>query len=803
MIIQYLGEHLSFGKAGQLAVIISFVAALAAAVAYFLAAKGEVEDLSWKRFARGAFALHAAAVLSIFGILFYVIYNHYFEYYYVWHHSSLALPMHYILACFWEGQEGSFLLWIFWHVVLSFIIIRKAGTWEAPVMTTVSMVQVFLSSMLLGIVVLNYKIGSDPFILLREHPDMAKLPFIKMPDYLSRIADGRGLNPLLQNYWMVIHPPTLFLGFASTLIPFAFAIAGLWKKKYTEWLKPAMPWTFFGVMILGTGILMGGAWAYESLSFGGFWAWDPVENASLVPWLTFVGAAHVMLIQKHGGQTILSSFLLTVTTFLLVLYSTFLTRSGILGNSSVHAFTDLGMSGQLLIYMAFFSVLAIVLLIVNWKKIPTSEQEEHLSAREFWMFIGMLVLLISCLQITFETSKPVYNKVFGTNLAPPANMVDHYNKWQLPIAVVIALLVAITQFFKYKQTNVSEMLKKLIPSVIAATALTVLMAYVVSLTNPYHIALLWSSLWAVCANIDFMFRVLKGRVKFAGASIAHTGFALILAGSLISNGKRQIISHNTSSMDLGKELSNAENVMLTKGDTIPMGEFYLSYKGFKKVGVDVNYEIEYFKMSEAGKLTHQFTLSPILQLNKQMGNAAEPATKHFWNRDVFTHITYVNTDEINDNDNPNLYKDPVMKTIKVGDTLVTSNSLVIVRALNKDVDKTKLQLEPTDLAVAAEIDVYDINKKKFHAAPVFVIRGNTIFPIEADITDLGLKFAFTKINPDNGKIDLAIAEKKSNSRPFIVMKAMIFPYINLVWIGAIIMIIGTLVAVRKRIGELK
>jgi cytochrome c-type biogenesis protein CcmF len=119
---------------------------------------------------------------------------------------------------------------------------------------------------------------------------------------------------------MVIHPPVLFLGFASTLIPFAMAMGGLMTRNVNDWTRYATPWSFFGIMILGTGILMGAAWAYEALSFGGFWAWDPVENASLVPWLTFVGAAHVMMIHKKNGSTLLSSFLLTTATFILVLY---------------------------------------------------------------------------------------------------------------------------------------------------------------------------------------------------------------------------------------------------------------------------------------------------------------------------------------------------------------------------------------------------------------------------------------------------------------------------------------------------
>ena len=142
-------------------------------------------------------------------------------------------------------------------------------------MTIFALVQVFLASMLLGIYLFDFKIGSNPFLLLREHAEFSNLPFIQNANYLAKL-NGRGLNPLLMNYWMTIHPPTLFLGFASTLIPFSFSIAALWNKQYTKWQVVALPWTYFGILILGVGVLMGGAWAYEALSFGGFWAWDPV-----------------------------------------------------------------------------------------------------------------------------------------------------------------------------------------------------------------------------------------------------------------------------------------------------------------------------------------------------------------------------------------------------------------------------------------------------------------------------------------------------------------------------------------------
>lgn len=805
MDIQYVGEHLSYGKLGNSFIVLSFTAALLSAISFLISVICKKEDKStWLKIARSSFALHAISVFSIIGIMFYLIHGHYFEYYYVWQHSSTILPVKYMWACFWEGQEGSFLLWTFWHVILASIIIKKGSEWESPVMVTVMLIQVFLASMILGLNFYGIKIGSNPFILLRNHPDFANLPFIHLPEYLSKIKDGRGLNPLLQNYWMVIHPPTLFLGFASTAIPFAFAMAGLMVGKVREWVRPALPWAFFSVMILGTGVLMGGAWAYEALSFGGFWAWDPVENASLVPWLTLVGAAHVMLINKKNGSSLLSSFILSTLTFLLVLYSTFLTRSGILGNTSVHAFTDLGMSGQLLLYMVFFIFMATALLIYNRKKINPLQEEEKIQSREFWMFMGMLVLVISAVQITITTSIPVINKIFGSKMAPPANAIDFYNSWQIPLAVIISLLIAIGQFFKWRDSNMKDVAKKLSISFVLAIVLTAIIEYSFRFERYQYIMLLFSSIWAFVANLDYLIRIIKGKLPFSGASISHIGIALILLGSLISNTEKTIISRNMLNVDLGKDFSNKENILLYRNDTLAMGEYYVTYKGKEKAGVNIYYEIEYFKANhETGKLEKSFSLKPLVQINDRMGNVSEPATKRFLTRDIYTHITYAELDDKSAPVDDGEYKKPTTKTFGVGDTIITSNSLVTFMSLNKSQDKKSLFLDSTDIAVGAQLSVVDVNRKVHLAQPIFIIKGSNIYTKESEIPELGLKFGFSKILPDSNKIELTIYEKKSNSREFVIMKAIIFPDINILWIGAILMIIGTWLAILKRIKDLK
>ncbi len=802
MDIKYIGEELIWGYLGNLFVFAAFVCAGFAAVLYLMSIRNE-ERAMWARpLARKFFYVHGASVFGIFFLLLFLIFTHRFEYFYVWQHSSMALPMHYIFACIWEGQEGSFLLWSLWHVVLCLFIIRRNRLWESPVIGIISLVQFFLGSMLLGVFVFDYRIGSNPFTLLRLHEQFSSLPFVQMPDYLMRLKDGRGLNPLLQNYWMVIHPPTLFLGFASTVVPFAFALGGLLRKNITEWVKPALPYAFFGIMILGTGILMGGAWAYEALSFGGFWAWDPVENASLVPWILFVGAGHVMLVFIKRGRALVSTYVLCILSFLFVLYSTFLTRSGILGDTSVHAFTDLGMSGQLLFYMLFFVVMAVVLLVVNWKKIPKENTEDSITSREFWMFIGMLVLCISAIQITFTTSIPVWNKVFNMKLAPPVDVKEHYNSWQIPIAFIICLLLAIGQFFKYKQSNMREVGRKLMISLLISLAITIVVAYLLKLQRLHYDFLLFASIFGIVANADYMLRTLKGKLSFSGASVAHAGLAFILLGALISNANSRIISKNRLNIDLGKDFPNNENIMLAMGDTLQMDKYFVTYSGRQKEGVNVYFNIDYFKPDHAnGTLEKAFRLQPVIQLNERMGNAAEPATRWFPDKDIYTHITYANLDEYINKETAVEEYDPAHEhEMSTGDTISTDNCLIVFQGLVKDSSESSIE-KFNDVAVAAILKLTDMNRKVYEVRPVFIIRGQTAISKNYFQDELGLKFRFTSISPESGKIKLEVAEKKSNKRDFVIMKAIIFPHMNLVWLGCILMVVGTWVATVKRFKE--
>jgi cytochrome c-type biogenesis protein CcmF len=856
----YIGEHLWIGYIGNAFIYLSLLSALLSAVGYYFNSK-EVLTSEWKNFARINFSIHSFSIIGIAGTLFFMLFNHFYEYSYVWQHSNNSMPMEYILSCFWEGQEGSFLLWAFWNMVLGNILRKTIDEkWEAPTMAVFALVQVFLASMLLGIFIGDYKLGTNPFILLRENPEFANLPFIQIPDYLSKL-DGRGLNPLLMNYWMTIHPPTLFLGFSSTLVPFAFAIAGLWKKDFTTWQKPALVWTFFSIMILGTGILMGGAWAYEALSFGGFWAWDPVENSSLVPWLVMVGAGHVMIINKNRGGSLFMTHLMAISSFLLVLYSTFLTRSGILGNSSVHAFTDLGMQAQLVIYVLTFVLICVVLLIHDklirvsylmasflmlfwgimhghkitllliWlgaslvitiysyvKFFPKEEEEEKLYSREFWMFVGSLVFLLSAMVITYFTSIPVLNKLFNLEKAPIK--IADYNRWMIPFTIISLLLIAITQYFKYKKTNPKQFLKHISLSGLAAIIFglsAVIPLYFIKDYSTSSNAVKWdlisyallfiSALFAVFSNLDYWMRMLKGNIRHAGASIAHIGFALILLGALISTSKKQTISQNTSQKNvssLGENFNAKKSLVLTIGDTLPMGNYLVTYTGKERKGIDVYFNMEYFAKNKDGKLTKAFSLSPMVQDNPRMGQASNPDTKHFIGSDIYTHITYADLSDTKTL-KADAYKEPTNFIGHMRDTIFADNAIILIDSITTNLTEEQYSKNDSLLIVTAVLKATDINGKIYRATPQYIVKNNMVLPNEFEINELGLKFIFWKINPNEGSIEIQMSEKVSNAKEFVVLEAYMFPFINVLWLGCLVMVIGTIVAIieRRRINRLK
>lgn len=806
--MEYVGEHLLPGQLGRFFVSLTFTASLVSAIAYLLYHKGG--DLSFKKIARTSYLVHAISVFGIVGTLFYMMLNHYFEYDYIWKHSSLDLPGRYIFSAFWEGQEGSFILWMFWHAILGTILMYSAKKLEATTMMVFAIVQAFLASMILGIYLGDIQIGSSPFVLMRNAKENIGLAWTLVPNYIEKFPvfmDGSGLNPLLQNYWMTIHPPTLFLGFASTLPPFALAMSALITGSYKEWIKPAIPWAYFSVMIFGTGILMGGAWAYEALSFGGFWAWDPVENSSLVPWLTMVGAAHLLLVQRNGGAGMRSGFFMMILTFLLVLYSTFLTRSGVLGDSSVHSFVDLGLNGQLLVYLLFFVFFSLAIYFWRVGKMPKSAKEDELSSREFWMFIGSLMLLLTAFHIIFITSAPVYNKLIGPEgwipiwddeWAPPLDPIAAYHRFQIPLAIVITALIGVGQYLTYKKTNSQQFKKRLLRGAIVSLLLTLLTSYIYDFwTEGAYLTLLFTGFFAAVSNFDYWLIIGKGRFSLSGSSIAHIGFAFVIVGALISNGKQNIVSN--TKVFLSEELPSSENAVLELNDTTDLDVYKAIWTGMREGDRGIQYyDVSYYSETEKG-LIHEFDLEPYVQVSDQMGSTANPSTEHFWNKDIYTHVVYSSYLEP---ESPDGYGNEMEVKMAEGDTVIYQQHFVVMDSLNVRAAFNQENGQIERLRLSVKLNIINVLGEEFVARPVYNLEGNNLSYEDAELELQQFKFRLAEIDtddPESRKIKITAWTKKKEEKPFIIMKAIVFPLINLLWMGCILMAIGSGIAVWQRV----
>lgn len=773
--IQYIGEHLIFGQIGYFAIILGFVAAIFSSIAYFIATNKEDTSSfqSWKRLGRIGFTLHGVAIYATIALTFYIMIQKYYEYSYVFQHVSDDLPFRYIFSAFWEGQEGSFMLWMFWHIFLGAIILFKSGKWEAPVLSVLMAIEVFISSMILGVHLGEYKIGSSPLSLFR---DTTQIPLFNNEDYISQLAQfADGLNPLLQNYWMTIHPPTLFLGFASTAIPFAFAIAGLWRKDHKASLRPMLRWGLFSGAILGTGILMGGAWAYEALSFGGYWAWDPVENTSLVPWLLVVAAIHTNLIAKATGYSIKSTYLFYILTFIMILYSTTLTRSGVLGDTSVHAFTEMGLENQLLLFIIFFSLASLVYFIRGGKSVPIPEKEETIFSKEFWMFIGALVLLFSSILITFTTSIPVYNKLaelmgYDLGLTSPLEPIQHYNKYQLWIAVFIGLFSATSQFLRYREFNWKGHAKKFFTHTGISLLITAVLTYITSLWIEIGIwqygLMLFFGIFTIIANLDLITFWGKVRGMNISSFVAHAGFGFLVIGVLASGLNKRYISTNPFAQRglLPEDIIN-QNVLLIEGDPMFIKDYQVTYQGDSIVDKTRYFKVNFQRIDKMGNRYETFDLYPNALYNAKFTKVAStnPSTKHYLGRDIFSHIRSLPPGEADIEDAKakedslkyysysSVINEPleVLDTVRVKefgyDTTVVKKFLVTIEGVNKTPVHPEYEPEVGDLAMGLKIKVdYPADSTSYTAEPVIVLRGSLLFNYSAQINDLALKFKLTE-----------------------------------------------------------
>ena len=498
---------------GQVLMWFGLAAVCMSAVCYFIMCLKGVSIFT-RNIARLSFAGFAAFVTIASVLLMYYILNHEFLYSYVTRYSSRDLSLEYLISSFWAGQEGSFLLWVLLGAWLGILLMFKARDAEPQVMLIYNLNNFFLMILL---------IKQSPFSLLAFPP-----------------PDGQGLNMLLQDPWMVIHPPVVFVGYAAFAIPFAYAVAALWRREYDGWIRPALPWTVFAFVTLGAGIIIGGYWSYKVLGWGGYWGWDPVENASLLPWLAGMALMHGMVVQQTRKKLRKTNFVLAVFSFILVIYCTFLTRSGVLADFSVHSFVDLGITGWLVIFMGFFMVVSVGFLIARAKEIPVSKRGETMSyfSRRFGLIAAIFVLCLCTLLVGLGTSAPLI-----TRLAEKASKVsiDFYTNTNLPLGILMLILLIFVPLLTWGKNSFSRLRPKLVWALIGmvvSTGITLLNGYP-DMGKPllsfgvFMLAVVGGA--AVGTNLYLTVKLIRKKVTISGSAIAHLGVGLMFLGIVASS----------------------------------------------------------------------------------------------------------------------------------------------------------------------------------------------------------------------------------------------------------------------------
>jgi len=447
---------------------------------------------------RNALYIVSFLILVATAALVYMLITDDFSNEYVASHSERALPMFYKLSTLWGGQSGSLLFWSLLLAIYSAVMV--ATLWKKEPRRGPWLVAVLLFVQLFFLIISLY--ASNPFNRLWVLPDGSTVGAVFRPEGAALFipADGTGLNPLLQNYWMVAHPIFLYLGYVGLTLPFAYAMASLLSGELDDtWVKRVRIWNLIPWAFLTIGIILGSQWAYLELGWGGFWAWDPVENASLIPWLTATAFLHSIMIQEHRGMLKVWNMILAFLSFWLVIIGTFITRSGII--DSVHAFAVSNIGP---LFLGFIIVSFFAFLILLWYRLPDLQSEAELDSllsREAAFLYVNVLFVVAAFVTLFGTLFPIISEALsGTKIAVNA---PYFNKVDGPIFLAILLLMGIGPLLGWRRTS-NDMLTRSL-AVPVALALAVAGAVFILVTRHWVPIVAWSLTALVLGTIIWEF----------------------------------------------------------------------------------------------------------------------------------------------------------------------------------------------------------------------------------------------------------------------------------------------------------
>ncbi|RKX22061.1 MAG: hypothetical protein DRP35_02845 [Candidatus Zixiibacteriota bacterium] len=780
---------MSYDVPGDLLIFLALVFNLISGVAFFMTARG---NSSYENLARKAYNYFTGCAILMFAYLYYLFFSYNFAIKYVYEYSDRSLSFFFTLAAFWAGQEGTYVLWVTLSALFGYIILKYGDQYRNYAMVAYATVNAFFLTLMTSL---------SPFAMLGGVP-----------------PDGLGLNPLLHDPWMVVHPPVIFIGYAMAAIPFSLAISALIINDYSSWVKKAFPWTAITALMLAGGNILGAYWAYKTLGWGGYWAWDPVENSSFIPWFIALALIHGMIIERRSGALKRTNILMAAFGFILVIYGTFITRSGVLSDFSVHSFVDLGINIYLIGFLAFYIFITLILFLMRTAKIESKPLNYNFYGKEFSLFAGMNLLFLFGIVVLFWTSLPILTTYFTNN--PRAADVATYNSFALPFAILYALFLTAAPLLNYKGFVPKNWKRKLIISSISsavvgfglfyfvlgtaisfavvftlvitglvmylmksdllgqlkwslgAFVLTILICYVLDVTDYSYILYLASASLFIVSNLISMFSYLPSRWKLSGGQLTHFGFGLMLLGILGSSA-----------------YSTDERLVIPRGETKEAYDLKISYQGMEnEITVPMNKLLLTYDEGDGEQDAH-----PQLYYSERLnGIMKKPFVLKRWDEDLYFSPEQVQ--ELSSSRGIKLregesykYQDYnfTFEGFTMGDHSEQQNSMSVVAKLKVEHNGSTEFLEP--------IKVYETDQNG---------KQNQIdFPANfGDDNNYSVEIA--DIEASQGAVIFTFPGLMEIGPPDrLIMTITKKPIINLVWAGTILILLGTLVMYFRRRSE--
>jgi len=555
---------------GTLSVLAALALTVGTVTAYLWGLVREQEHLL--RFARYGAAATFVAVTVASVALMVLLATRDFSVGYVVQHTSTDLELGYTLAAFWAGQEGSLLLWTWLLAGLTVIVASTAGRGVAPRLADVSaavlaLLSVFFLALLAFVTTpfgpLHHVVGHaetlswlaqayavDPAAVVAlnagRYPALTAATDVLQPGWdliLPPLKEGWGLNPQLQNIGMVFHPPSLYVGYVGFAVPFAYALAALiLNQAEAAWFRRVRRWMLFSWLFLGLGIVLGAQWAYVELGWGGYWAWDPVENASLIPWLTATAYLHAGVVADQRGKLRRWSLTLLFATFVLTLVGTFLTRSGVI--ASVHAYAQSGLGTPFAALIGLATIVSLGLLAWRWRHL-NGASEVRLLSRESGFLAASALFVALALAVLVGTLFPIVTQLAGW---PKALTVSYYERVSAPLGMLIVALLGVCPALRWRKQTWPDLLRY--AAVPAGTGLVAAgVAFFVGSREPFVMLAFGVCAFAIASAVKVTFLdwrrrneahdkgaganlwgLLTGNRRRYGGYLVHIGVVLLVAG---------------------------------------------------------------------------------------------------------------------------------------------------------------------------------------------------------------------------------------------------------------------------------